>query len=251
VVLKTTIKNLDLGRLLKGLKAAEGIEGAADITLDLEGRGTTLHELLRRVNGQAEFIGGPGIIKSRYLNLWTSELIPALLSEAWKPQELAQVNCLIARFGLMEGLGRSDGILFDTTRATVAGIGTVDLAGEYIDVVLTPRPKNFTLISLAHTARLKGPLSNPDVSTDPEDIAKSAAWVALGVTNPFGLVISVASLGVGVVAGLSNAGTGVDNPCDVVRTDRDGKLSNSGQTSRGFLDRAKNLWSNFREWVHK
>lgn len=104
VVLKTTIKNLDLGRLLKGLKSAEGIEGAADITLDLEGRGTTLHELLRRANGLAEFIGGPGNIKSRYLDLWTSELIPALLSEAWKPQELAQVNCLIARFGLMEGL---------------------------------------------------------------------------------------------------------------------------------------------------
>ena len=251
VVLKTTIRNLDLGRLLKGLKAAEGIEGAADITLDLEGRGKTLHELLRRANGQAEFIGGPGNIKSRYLNLWASELVLAMWSETWKPQELTQVNCLIARFGLTEGLGRSDGILFDTTRMTVAGIGTVDLAGEYIDVVLTPRPKNPTLISLAHTARLKGPLSNPSVSTDPKDIAKSAAWVALGVTNPFGLAISVVALGVGVVAGLSNVGTGVDNPCDVVRTDKDGKLSNSGQTSRGFFDRAQDRWSDFREWLHK
>lgn len=251
VVLKTTIRKLDLGRLLTSLKATEGIDGAADIALDLEGRGITLQELLRRVNGQAEFIGGPGNIKSRYLNLWASELVPALLSKAWQPQELTQVNCLIARFELTEGLGRSDGILFDTTSMTVAGIGTVDLAGEYIDVVLTPRPKNPTLISLAHTARLKGPLSNPNVSTDPKDIAKSAAWVALGVTNPFGLAISVVALGVGVVAGLSNVGTGVDNPCDVVRTDRDGKLSNSGQTSRSFLDRAQNLWSDFRSWLHK
>ncbi|MEI8014576.1 MAG: AsmA family protein [Nitrospira sp.] len=251
VALKTTIRNLDLGRLLKGLKSAEGIEGAADITLDLEGRGTTLQELLRRANGQVEFIGGPGNIKSRYLNLWASELVLAMWSDTWKPQELTQVNCLIARFGLTEGLGRSDGILFDTTSMTVAGIGTVDLAGEYIDVVLTPRPKNLTLISLAHTARLKGPLSNPDVSTDPKDIAKSAAWVALGVTNPFGLAISVVALGVGVVAGVSNVGTGVANPCDVVRTDRDGKLSNSGQTSRSLLDRAQDRWSDFREWLHK
>ena len=201
VALKTTMRHLDLAQLLKGLKAAEGIEGPADITLDLEGRGKTLQELLRRVNGQAEFIGGPGNVKGRYLDLLASELVPALLSEAWKPQLLTQVNCLIARFGLTEGLGRSDGILIDTTRVTVAGIGTVDLAGEYIDMVLTPRPKNLTLISLAHTARLKGPLSNPDVSTDPKDIAKSAAWVALGVTNPFGLVIGVVALGVGVVGG--------------------------------------------------
>jgi uncharacterized protein involved in outer membrane biogenesis len=251
VALKTTIRNLDLGRLLKGLKSAEGIEGAADITLDLEGRGTTLQELLRRANGQVEFIGGPGNIKSRYLNLWASELVLAMWSDTWKPQELTQVNCLIARFGLTEGLGRSDGILFDTTSMTVAGIGTVDLAGEYIDMVLTPRPKNLTLISLAHTARLKGPFSNPDVSTDPKDIAKSAAWVALGVTNPFGLAISVVALGVGVVAGVSNVGTGVANPCDVVRTDRDGKLSNSGQTSRSLLDRAQDRWSDFREWLHK
>ncbi len=251
VALKTTMRHLDLAQLLKGLKAAEGIEGPADITLDLEGRGKTLQELLRRVNGQAEFIGGPGNVKGRYLDLLASELVPALLSEAWKPQLLTQVNCLIARFGLTEGLGRSDGILIDTTRVTVAGIGTVDLAGEYIDMVLTPRPKNLTLISLAHTARLKGPLSNPDVSTDPKDIAKSAAWVALGVTNPFGLVIGVVALGVGVAAGFSNAGTGVDNPCEVVRADTDGQLSNSGQTSNSFLDRAQNLWSDFRSWLHK
>ena len=148
----------------------------------------------------------------------------------------------------MEGLGRSDGILFDTTRATVAGIGTVDLAGEYIDVVLTPRPKNPSLISLAHTARLKGPLSHPDVSTDSKDIAKSAAWVALGVTNPFGLVIGVLALGVGVVAGVSNIGTGVDNPCDVVLADRDDKLSNAGQASRSILDRLKDFWDNFPWW---
>jgi uncharacterized protein involved in outer membrane biogenesis len=251
VVLKTAIRQLDLAQLLKGLKGAEGIEGAADIILDLEGRGETLQELLRRANGRAEFIGGPGNIKSRYLDLWASELVPALLSNAWKQQELTQVNCLIARFGLTEGLGRSDGILFDTTNMTVAGIGIVDLAGEYIDIVLTPKPKNPTLISLAHTARVKGPLSNPDVSTDRTDIAKSAAWVALGVTNPFGLVIGVVALGVGVVAGVSNAGTGVDNPCDIVRADRDGKLINSGPTSRSFLDRAKNLWDDFRDWLHK
>lgn len=251
VVLKTTIRNLNLGQLLKELKAAEGIEGAADITLDLESRGKTLQELLRRANGQAEFVGGPGNIKSRYLNLWASELIPTLLSEAWKPQELTQVNCLIARFGLMEGLGRSDGILFDTTSMTVAGIGTVDLAGEYIDLVLTPRPKNPTLISLAHTARLKGPLSDPTVSTDSIDIAKSAAWVALGVTNPLGLAIGVVALGVGVVGGLSNVGTGVDSPCDVVRADKDGKLNNFGQPSRSFLERAQDRWREFREWLHK
>jgi uncharacterized protein involved in outer membrane biogenesis len=251
VVLKTTIRNLDLGRLLKGLKAAEGVEGAADITLNIDGRGRTLRELLRRANGQAEFIGGPGNIKSRYLNIWSTELVPALLSEAWKPQELAEVNCLIARFGLTEGLARSDAILLDTTRVTVAGIGTVDLAGEYIDVVLTPRPKNPTLISLAHTVRLKGPLSSPDVSTDAKDIAKSAAWVALGVTNPFGLVISVAALGVGVVGGFSNVGTGVENPCEVVRVDTDGKLSNSGQTSRGPFDRIQGFWGDFRGWLYK
>jgi len=251
VALKTTIRQLDLAQLLKLLKTAEGIEGAADITLDLESRGTTLQELLRRANGRAEFIGGPGNIKSRYLNLWASGLLLEMWSKMWKPQELTQMNCLIARFGLTEGLGRSDGILFDTTSMTVAGIGIVDLAGEYIDIVLTPRPKNPSLISLAHTARLKGPLSNPDVSRDPNDIAKSAAWVALGVTNPFGLVIGVLALGVGVVTGVSNVGTGVDNPCDVVLADRDGRLSNSGQTSRSFLDRAKNLWSDFREWLHK
>src|SRR5262245_18502157 len=251
VVLKTTIRNLDLGRLLKGLKVADGVEGAADITLNIDGRGRTLRELLRRANGQAEFIGGPGNIKSRYLDIMSTELVPALLSEAWKRQELTEVNCLIARFGLMEGLARSDAILLDTTRVTVAGIGMVDLAGEYIDIVLTPRPKNPTLISLAHTVRLKGPISNPDVSTNPKDIAKSAAWVALGVTNPFGLVISVVALGVGVVGGFSNVGTGVENPCEIVRVDMDGKLSNSRQTSRGFLDRVQGFWGDFRGWLYK
>jgi hypothetical protein len=43
----------------------------------------------------------------------------------------------------------------------------------------------------------------------------------------------------------------VDNPCDVVRADRDGKLINFGQTSRSFLDRVQDRWSDFREWLHK
>lgn len=248
VVLKTTIRKLDLGRLLKGLKATEAVEGAADITLDLEGRGASLREVLARANGRIEFVGGPGSVKGRVLDYWAADLVSSLLTTTWKREDSTRVNCLVARFGLADGFAQSDAILLDTTRVTVAGLGTVHLGTEQLDLILTPKPKDAALISLAHSARVRGSLSHPDVSSDPRDIAKSAGWLALGVVPPFGLAIGVA---IGVVGSLSNLGTGVDNPCEFARAHAEGELIQPVQKSRGFLDRVQDLWGDFRGWLHK
>jgi hypothetical protein len=145
-------------------------------------------------------------------------------------------------------MAQSDAILLDTTRVTVAGVGTVHLGTEQLDLVLTPKPKDAAFISLAHSVRVRGSLSHPDVSSDPKDIAMSAGWLALGVVPPFGLAMGVA---IGVASGLSKLGTGVDNPCELARAHPEGELIQPVQKSHGFLDRAQDLWDGFRGWLHK
>jgi uncharacterized protein involved in outer membrane biogenesis len=248
VILTMAFQHLDFGRLLKAMKGSDSIEGVADIKLDLEGPGASLREFLARANGRIEFVGGPGRVKGRLLDYWAADLVSSLLSPGWRREDSTTVNCLVGRFGLADGFAQSDALLLDTTRVTVAGLGTVHLGTEQLDLLLTPKPKEAAFISLAHTARVQGPLSKPEVSTDKTDIAKSAAWLALGVVPPFGLAVGVA---MGVAGSLSRLGTGVENPCEIARAEVEGDLIKPVPTSRGFLDRVQDAWGDFRSWLRK
>ncbi len=82
-------------------------------------------------------------------------------------------------------------ILIDSTRLTIAGVGTVNLAGETISEILTPRPKDPSLLSLAHTVRFTEPLSDLDVTRDKFRVEKSEGGRLLELTSPidWGLAI--------------------------------------------------------------
>ncbi|MBA3965638.1 MAG: hypothetical protein H0X47_07670 [Nitrospirales bacterium] len=102
---------------------------------------------------------------------------------------------------------KSDNILIDTNRLTVAGIGKLNLVDEAMDVVLTPRPKDPSLFNLAHMVRITGPLLNPDVSNDKLRIAESGVWGLLGLVNPLGWAIAIPQIA-GTTVGTMNR-----NPC--------------------------------------
>lgn len=56
-----------------------------------------------------------------------------------------EMRCLVSKFSVNGGVARSENLLLDTSRLTVTGQGSVNLASEGIDFTLSPRPKDMSL----------------------------------------------------------------------------------------------------------
>ena len=129
---------------------------------------------------------------------------------------------------------KSDNILIDTSRLTIAGVGQLNLVDETMDLILTPRPKDPSLFNLAHMVRFTGPLSNPDVSRDKFRIAESGAWGLLGLANPLGWAIAIPQ-----IAG-TTVGTMKHNPCEEAMTSRQ-------HTAQALEDIKGGLWGKIKK----
>ena len=181
------------------------IEGNVNLWVDLSGAGATRYDFLENAEGRITIIGGPGRMNNRRIDLWASDLIPTMLSTRWQRENVTQTNCLVTHIELREGRAEIEDLLLDTRRITIATSGLLDLETEELNVILAPRPKRASLISLANPVRIRGTLAEPEVSVTriPRGRQLAAVGLLAGLVNPAFLIFA-----------LSDIGTGRANPCD-------------------------------------
>lgn len=233
------IRGLDYGRLATMLGYPDIIKGQSQsILLDLKGRGDTLNEVLSRANGKFEVVDGPVELSTKYIDLWAADFLTTAFSTAWKAEPVSELNCSVGYFDIEEGQMKTETILIDSKRLTIAGVGTLNLASEIMDVIFTPRPKDPSLFSLAHTIRLTGPLSDPDVTRDKFRIAKSGGWGLLGLASPIGWALAIPQIS-GTTVGTMN-----QNPCVKALKGRD-------HTAQALDDVKGGLWGKIKKTFSK
>ena len=225
------VNDLDYGFLDKSVGLKDLIRGESEsMTVNLKSRGLTFHEILSRANGTATVVDGAITITNSYIDLWAADVFTIALSKAWKKEEATKFNCLVAYMDIVDGKVQSDAVLFDTDRITVGGFGYLDLGTEKLDLILTPQPKNPTLVSLGHPVRVSGSLANPDVTRDKLRIAQGGGWYLLGLINPIGLVVVVPK-----IAG-TTIGTGKKNLCRKAMKDKQLTVKEVEELQEGFFD---------------
>jgi hypothetical protein len=158
-----TAQQLNYGVMLEQAGFAETVEGTLDITLNLSGSGHTRYEFLGDANGQLVIVGQEGRFGSRRLDLWGSDLVTTMLSREWRREDVTNLNCLVARVRIEDGIASSDDLLADTQRITIGAAGTLDLESEELNLVLAPRPKRASLLSLTSPVQVTGMLTAPEV----------------------------------------------------------------------------------------
>jgi uncharacterized protein involved in outer membrane biogenesis len=200
-------KDLNLGYFLESMEVTDLLEGQIDLHVDLSGAGATRYGFLENAKGRITVIGGPGRITGRMLDLWAADLIRTMLSPSWQKEAVTDMNCFVAHLELQEGLAEIEDLLLDTQRITVAGSGTLDLKTEALDLLIAPRPKRASLVSLANPVRIGGTLSEPEVSVTriPRRGRLAGAGLLAGLINPAFLLFA-----------FSDTGTGETNPCDAI-----------------------------------
>jgi uncharacterized protein involved in outer membrane biogenesis len=201
-------KDLNFGYLLSKMDVTDLVKGNIDLHVDLSGSGATRYSFLGNAAGRITIIGGPGQITGRRIDLWAADLIPTMLSTSWQRDDVTETNCLVAHLELKEGQAEIEDLLLDTQRVTVAASGLLNLKTEALDVLMAPKPKRASLVSLANPIRIGGTLAEPEVSVTriPRGsrlAAGTGASLLAGLINPAFLIFA-----------LSDTGTGDANPCD-------------------------------------
>ncbi len=203
VSVKANLRSLGLGGLLNEMKLTDLLSGGkVDAEIDLKGPARDLRGFTGGLQGHIGLAVGEGRLATKYADFIAADLIKGLAPWGAGEQD-TKLNCLVTRFDVVNGVVTSRALILDTARITVRGEGNVNLANERLDLTVTPRPKEASLLSLAVPVRGGGTFASPSVLPDPASVAKGVAGALAGATiNPLGLLVPFVS-----------GGTGEANPC--------------------------------------
>ncbi len=235
----------DIGRMAKEMQVTDILEGKLDVDVDLKGSGGSVAALMAGLNGKVVLVMGKGRLDNKYIDLAGADLgqsIFRLINPFEKDKKYTDINCMVLRWDIKDGLAQSTAMVFDTSRMTVVGDGKVNLKSEELDITLEPSPKEgagvagvgkvgLSLSEVAKPFKLGGTLASPSLAVDP-----TRAALAIGKS-----VGGAALLGpAGIAAALASPTSGDENPClkalEAAKTGA--KPSGTPEGIKGIADKA-------------
>jgi AsmA protein len=142
------------------------------------------------------------------LHLW--EILTLSLSG----DRMVKLSCAAAAFDVTKGKMKTTALVFDTEVSTVYGTGSIDLAQEEFDLLLEPRTKNTSPLSLRSPIFVRGSFAQPKIEFDKvKMVVRAAGALVMGSVNPLLALIP-----------LVDAGPGKDSDCSkILREARGGR----------------------------
>jgi hypothetical protein len=162
VSLEIEAHNVHLGDFLAQVDVDVPPDGELDMDLDLKAAGLSPRELASSLEGDWNLALARGRIRTRLLDLAAVDFGSWLFSESAR-KGYSDLNCLIARFDIHDGVAKSHKLLLDTPNVLSLGEGIIDLRKETIDIRAEPHPKKKHLIELTTPFSIEGPLASPSV----------------------------------------------------------------------------------------
>lgn len=177
-------KGVDFGALAQEFADLDLLEFKGDSSGSYTGAGKTPREVLASLNGVHWMVVPKGKIKNDYWKLIAADLVKKI-TEIGK-EETGEFNCFVQRHEITNGIAEAKVLMLDSDQVTVSGEGTIDLGELYLDMKISPNPRDASLFSLSTPVLVMGPVDSPTILPDPAALAKTAGTIALGVTvNPF------------------------------------------------------------------
>lgn len=246
LALALKVDKFDVGRMAKEMQLTDILEGKLDADVDLKGSGGSVAALMGGLNGKVVLVMGKGRLDNKYIDLAGTDLaqgIFRLVNPFEKDKNYTDINCMVLRWDIKDGLAKSTAMVIDTSRMTVIGDGKVNLKSEELDVALDPSPKQgagvpgvgkvgLSLSELAKPFKLGGTLASPSLAVDP-----TKAALAIGKSLGGAALLGPA----GIAAALASPTTSGDqNPClKALEAAKTGvKPSGTPEEKKGIADKA-------------
>lgn len=189
--LSLTGEDVVLQNLWKGLAATDagtfGIISGGGVTLSvqLNGQGTTLRQMVESLNGRAVAIVGESKIQTGALKYLTGNFVTQLLKtlQIDKQKKNLELNCAVVRADI--GGGKASfpkGVVFNSKQLVVVSDGTVNLKNDKIDFTINPFNGKLAdtnvVQAISSMIKIAGTVENPKIAIDDSAVIKNMVGIA-------------------------------------------------------------------------
>jgi AsmA family protein len=152
-------------------------------------RGNSIHGMAASADGVLAIIMDGGQINALIvegIGLDVGEAVALLLTGDEDAQsEMVPIRCLVGRFGVQDGVMRTEALVLETSDSTITGGGRIDLGEETLALEFLAHPKDPSVLTASTPVRIEGTFENPEVDPTSEELGeKGLAALALGVVLP-------------------------------------------------------------------
>jgi len=185
--LRVKIDNFDFGVLSRLSNPDSKVGGIVSVDLDVESKASNVN-LMAGANGYFDVLAMPTGLQSGLVDLWAVNLLSSVVSSASKDKNVSEVNCMISRFRIENGVMTAEQVAVDTSRIRICGTGKVSFAAGNFNLVATPKAKRAEFFGLATPLKVKGEFDDFRVSMKGGALTLGATAVNFAispVTTPF------------------------------------------------------------------
>jgi uncharacterized protein involved in outer membrane biogenesis len=151
---RAVMDKFDFGVLVRRANPKAKMGGTINLDVDLKSSANSFEKLMANGNGYFDFSGRLENLKAGIIDLWAVNVIAAVASG--KDSKPSEINCVLGRWTMKEGLLQPDVFVIDTTKIRICGKGQVDFKKETIDLKMAPTPKKPEFFSLATPVEVRG-----------------------------------------------------------------------------------------------
>jgi uncharacterized protein involved in outer membrane biogenesis len=192
-----TARGLNLGELFPDAKLTDDAIGRIGGHVAITGTGNSIARMLGSANGDIALGMGHGQISNLLMELAGIDIYESLKFLTGKDHKVP-IRCAFGDFGVKGGLMTSRALAFDTTDTIIVGEGTVNLHDETLDLLLKPRPKDRSILTLRSPLVVGGTFKDPSFRPDFKRLGlRGAIAVALGSIAPPAALLATIELGGG------------------------------------------------------
>ncbi|MFN3826618.1 MAG: AsmA-like C-terminal region-containing protein [Micavibrio sp.] len=170
------------------------VTGQADTHFTLKAEGDSFADLRRGLNGEIVTIAGEGTFSQSSVLYWGAGLLNAMLPKLSETDSLT-MNCMVADFEVKNSKAEAQTLFMDLSDLTISGEGSIDLNDFILDLTLTPKPKEISIIDTGVSVNITGPVTNAKVLPDSFSLGKKIGGLLLGTLNPAFFALSLTDLG--------------------------------------------------------
>ncbi|HET6397209.1 MAG TPA: AsmA family protein [Pseudoxanthomonas sp.] len=194
---RIAVRGVELPRLFPRAELAQGAAGRIAGDIVLQGQGNSVAAILGSADGDVALGMGRGRISNLIMELAGLDIAEALKFLVTEDRQVP-IRCAFADFGMQDGLMTSRALAFDSTDTLIVGEGTVDLGGERLDLLLRPRPKDRSILTLRSPLRVGGTFKDPSFRPDMAALGlRGAIALALGNIAPPAALLALIETGPG------------------------------------------------------
>jgi len=153
--LNADIDKFDIGVLVRRAKPDAKMGGMIYMNAALHSTAPDFSTAMENAEGHFDFGLVPQNFSAGIIDMWAVNLISSIMTEV-SEEEQSEINCVVVRFGIEDGLMEEKAIYMDTSNMYIAGKAGINFKTRKLSIVLVPKAKKPEFFSLAVPIKVQG-----------------------------------------------------------------------------------------------